>query len=84
MGPNFRYCARNYFDCADHSSRSRTSRSPSTCTRRASGSASVTPRFLPFSFRGRLPTARPLVRAYLGFPPAWRVIGKQFLVVGER
>ena len=84
MGPNFRYCAREYFDCADHSlalSHVSVAEHLYTAGFRV---ASVTPRFLPFSFRGRLPTARPLVRAYLAFPPAWRVMGKQFLVVGER
>ena len=84
MGPNFRYCARDYFDCADHTlalSDVSVAEHLHTAGYRV---ASVTPRFLPFSFRGRLPTAPRLVRAYLAFPVAWRAIGKQFLVVGER
>jgi hypothetical protein len=84
MGPNFRYCASDYFDCADHTlalSDVSVAEHLHTAGYRV---ASVTPRFLPFSFRGRLPTAPGLVRAYLAFPAAWRAIGKQFLVVGER
>ena len=84
MGPNFRYCARDYYDCADHTlalSDVSVAEHLHTAGYRV---ASVTPRFLPFSFRGRLPTAPGLVRAYLAFPAAWRAIGKQFLVVGER
>ena len=34
-------------------------------------------RFLPYSTKGRLPSARLLTRAYLAFPPAWLVMGKQ-------
>ncbi len=41
-------------------------------------------RFLPYSTKGRLPAHRTLVRAYLAFPPAWWLLGKQTLYVGER
>ena len=41
-------------------------------------------RFLPYSVKGRLPAHPSLVRAYLAFPPAWRVLGKQTLYVGVR
>jgi SAM-dependent methyltransferase len=84
MGPNFRYCAAEYFDCADHTV---------ALTHVAVGEhlhaagfevASITPRFLPYSFRGRLPPSPALTRAYLRFRPAWRLLGKQFLIVGTR
>ena len=41
-------------------------------------------RFLPYSTKGRLPASGPLVRAYLAFPLAWRLLGKQTLYVGTR
>jgi hypothetical protein len=44
----------------------------------------VVPRFLPYSFSGVLPASAALVRAYLHMPLVWRVLGKQFLVVGRR
>jgi SAM-dependent methyltransferase len=84
MGPNFRYCARDYFDFADHTV---------VLTERgleehlyAAGFeiVAVHPRFLPYTFTGRLPSHPALVRAYLRFPLAWRVFGKQFLAVAER
>lgn len=83
LGPNFRYCAREYFDCADH-----TLALTHTSVEEHVYSAGFTvdtvePRFLPFSFRGRLPTGHRLVRAYLRFPPAWRLLGKQFLVIAH-
>ena len=84
MGPNFRYCPKEYFDCADHTvvlSHVAVAEHLFTAGYEVER---VTPRFLPFSFRGRLPTSPVLVRAYLSFAPAWWLIGKQFLVVGRR
>jgi hypothetical protein len=84
IGPNFRYCAREYFDFADHNV---------ILTDRAVGEhlyaagfeiKSVDGRFLPYSFTARLPSHPVLVDAYLRFPPAWRILGKQFLAVAER
>ncbi len=84
MGPNFRYCAREYFDFADHTV---------VLTERgveehlyAAGFEirEVHPQFLPYTFTGSLPSHPALVRAYLRFPLAWRILGKQFLVIAER
>ena len=84
MGPNFRYCAREYFDMADHTL---------IFTHRAIAEhlyaagfepVRVEPRFLPYSFTGRLPPSPALTRRYLRTPLAWRVVGKQFLVIGRR
>jgi len=84
MGPNFRYCSREYFDCADHVL-------PLTHVAAAEhlygagfDVTSITARFLPYSFRSRLPPSPLLVRAYLSTPMVWRLFGKQFLVLGKR
>ncbi len=82
MGPNFRYCAREYFDCADHSlalSHVSVAEHLYTAGFRV---ASVTPRFLPFSFRGRLPTA-PTAGPRLPRLPA-RLAGDGQAVPGRR
>jgi len=42
------------------------------------------PKFLPYSFRGHLPPSAAPTRLYLRFRPAWRLLGKQFLVIGRR
>jgi SAM-dependent methyltransferase len=44
----------------------------------------VVVRFLPYTTRSHLPRARLLVRTYLAFPPAWLLLGKQTLYVGEK
>jgi SAM-dependent methyltransferase len=41
-------------------------------------------RFLPYSTKSGLPSHPLLVRGYLAFPPAWWLLGKQTLYVGER
>ena len=43
----------------------------------------LVPAFLPYSTKSRLPSHPLLVRAYLRFPPAWRVLGRQTLYVAE-
>jgi hypothetical protein len=84
MGPNFRHTVREYFDFADHTV-ILTERG--VCEHLYAAGYRVVrvhARFLPYSFTGRLPSSPALVRAYLRFPPAWRVLGRQFLVIGER
>lgn len=83
MGPNYRYCAGEYWDCADHYV---------ALTHTAIGEhlyaagfepQRIIPRYLPYSFRGILPPSRALTRTYLRMPFAWRLLGKQFLVIGR-
>jgi SAM-dependent methyltransferase len=84
MGPNFRYSAREYFDFADH--RVILTEESATEHLYAAGFEikQVFPRFLPYSFGGRLPTHPALVRAYLSTPLVWPLLGKQFLIIAER
>jgi SAM-dependent methyltransferase len=84
IGPNFRYCAREYFDCADHTVV--LSHVAATEHVYAAGFdvTEVTPRFLPYSFRSRLPASRLLARAYLRAPLMWPLAGKQFLILGRK
>lgn len=84
MGPNFRYCAREYFDFADHKV-ILTERSVAEHLYAAGFQPSmVRSRYLPYSFTGRLPSHPSLVRTYLKFPQLWKLFGKQFLVVAEK
>ncbi len=84
MGPNFRYCSREYFDMADHTL-SLTHLAIAEHLYAAGFTVErIEPRFLPYSFTGRLPPSSALTRRYLRTPLAWRVLGKQFLVIGKR
>lgn len=84
MGPNFRYAAATYFDDADHSVA--LSHESVAAHLHAAGFEvdRVVPRFVPFSFKSRLPTAPWLVRLYLRLPVVWPLLGRQLLVIARR
>jgi SAM-dependent methyltransferase len=84
MGPNFRYCAKEYFDCADHNVILTHIGVEEHLYGAGFEIEDVDARFLPYSFRSRFPSSPALTRRYLSTPLAWRVFGKQFLVVGRR
>jgi SAM-dependent methyltransferase len=84
MGPNMRMVPGAYWDFWDH-------HLPLTERSLAEGLLiagyeleRVTARFLPYSTKSRLPSASFLVAAYLHFPLAWRIMGKQFFVVARK
>lgn len=84
MGPNFKYTYRSYFDFADHT----VILSELGLAEHIFGAGfnihRIYPKFLPLSFRGRLPVNKYLTRLYLYMPLAWRFFGKQFLVIGRK
>jgi SAM-dependent methyltransferase len=84
LGPNFRYCYKEYFDYFDHYL-------PLTekAVVEALGLAGfemglVADRTLPFTFRSRLPSWPWLVRLYLKAPWVWRLFGAQFFIVARK
>ena len=84
LQPNIKLVGPAYWDFIDH-------RVPLTEESLSEAAAfagferqEVIRRFLPYSVKGRLPAHPLLVKAYLHFPPAWRLLGKQTLYVGKR
>ena len=83
--PNIRYLPGRYWDYFDH-------HLPLTHLSLAEALelagydvVESVPRFLPYTVKNsRLPVRASLVRAYLRVPPAWRLLGRQMLVVGRR
>ncbi len=84
VGPNFKYVSRDYFDCADHTLALTHVAVAEHLYAAGFTVDEVVPRFLPFSFRGLLPPSPRLTRYYLGMRPAWRLLGKQFLLVASK
>jgi SAM-dependent methyltransferase len=84
MGPNFRYCAREYFDCADHTVILTHVSLAEHLYAAGFSVTALTPRFLPYSFRGLLPPSPQLTSTYLRTPALWRVLGKQFLAIARK
>ena len=84
LGPNFRYCFKQYFDYFDHYL-PLTEKAVVEAIRLAGFEPEVVlPRTLPYTFRSRLPSWPWLVRLYLNLPVAWRLFGAQFFVVGRK
>lgn len=84
MGPNYRYCADEYWDCADHWVALTHVAIAEHLYAAGFEPVKIVPRYLPYSFRGILPPSKALTRMYLRTPIAWRLLGKQFLVIGQR
>ena len=84
LQPNIRLVGPRYWDFIDH----RVALTERSLLEAAELAGLVTvdlvTRFLPYSTKGRLPTAPALVRAYLALRPAWWLLGKQTLFVGAR
>ena len=84
MGPNYRYCAKEYWDCADHYVALTHVAIAEHLYSAGFEPERIIPRYLPYSFRGILPPSPRLTGLYLRAPLAWKLLGKQFLVVGRR
>lgn len=84
LGPNFRYCMGEYFDCADHTLALTHVAVTEHLYAAGFEIGAVIPRFLPYSFRGMLPASPGLARAYLKMPALWQLLGKQFLVLASK
>jgi SAM-dependent methyltransferase len=83
LQPNIRYVGAAYWDFIDHRV-ALTERSLVEAARAAGFEVeTLIPRFLPYSTKGRLPRSPWLVRAYMNFPLAWRLMGKQTLLVAH-
>jgi Methyltransferase domain len=84
LGPNFKYCPREYFDCADHTVILTHVAVQEHLYAAGFELESVAPRFLPFSFRGLLPPSARLTRTYLRTPAMWPLLGKQFFLIARK
>ncbi|MEX2184337.1 MAG: methyltransferase domain-containing protein, partial [Chloroflexota bacterium] len=84
LQPNIRLVGPRYWDFIDHRV-ALTERSLLEAAELGGlGTVDLVTRFLPYSTKGRLPADPRLVRAYLAFRPAWWLLGRQTLYVGER
>jgi len=84
LQPNIRLIGGRYWDFIDHHV-ALTERSLVEAAELAGlRTHGLITRFLPYTTKSRLPQDPRLVRLYLRFPPAWWLLGKQTLYVGER
>jgi SAM-dependent methyltransferase len=83
LQPNIRYVGAAYWDFIDH----RVALTEHSLVEAAQTAGfeveHLVPRFLPYTTKSRMPQASWLVRAYLRAPLAWRLMGKQTLLVAR-
>jgi SAM-dependent methyltransferase len=84
LGPNLRYLPGRYWDFYDHHLPLTHLSLAEALRLRGFDIEVLIDRFLPYTTRGRTPTHPALVRLYLKLPLAWRMMGRQFLVVGTK
>jgi SAM-dependent methyltransferase len=84
LQPNVRLVGGAYWDFIDHKVALTEHSLVEAAELAGFTTVEVIARFLPYTTKSRLPQSRRLVRTYLKFRPAWRVLGKQTLYVGRR
>lgn len=84
LQPNIRLVGGSYWDFIDHQT-ALTEKSLEEAAHMAGfKTREIITRFLPYTTKSRLPQSPAFVRAYLAFRPAWLLLGKQTLYVGEK
>jgi ubiquinone/menaquinone biosynthesis C-methylase UbiE len=83
LQPNIRFCRKDYWMFFDHITPldDRALNEALAMTDFVTEKTIV--RFLPYTTKSYLPKATALVRAYLRFPPLWRIFGQQTFVVAR-
>lgn len=84
MGPNIRYLAAEYWDFYDHYLPLSHLSLEEGLVQAGYEVPLIVPRFLPYTTRSPLPRHPSLIALYLKIPLAWRIFGKQFLLVGQK
>jgi len=81
---NVRYAYKQYWDFFDHNI-PLTDKSLAEALELAGFKINkIYPRFLPYTTKSRLPWNDWLVKAYLRIPLAWKILGAQAFIVGEK
>jgi SAM-dependent methyltransferase len=84
LQPNIRLIGGSYWDFIDHQTALTEKSLGEAATMAGFKTKQVITRFMPYTTKSRLPQHPILVRAYLSFPPAWWLMGKQTLYLGEK
>jgi SAM-dependent methyltransferase len=84
LGPNIRYAYKEYWDFYDHYLSLSHLSLGEGLVMGGFELERVIDRFLPYTMVGKTPTHDFLIRAYLALPLAWKIMGKQFLVVAKK
>lgn len=84
LQPNIRLVGARYWDYIDHHVALTEESIKEAATIAGLATERTITRFLPYTFKSRLPASPALVRWYLRLPLAWHLMGKQTLYVARR
>jgi SAM-dependent methyltransferase len=84
LQPNIRLIGGAFWDFIDHQTALTDKSLAEAAVMAGFTTKKVIARFLPYTTKSRLPQHPLLVRAYLAFPPAWLLLGRQTLYLGEK
>jgi SAM-dependent methyltransferase len=84
LQPNIRYVGHAYWDFYDHLIPLTHVSCEELLRNCGFEIESAIPRFLPYTTKSRIPQSPALVALYLRIPLAWRILGKQFLMVARK
>lgn len=84
MGPNMRYCLKEYWDFLDHRLPLTERSLKEAMELRGFRVIECIDRLLPYSMESHRQVSPKLISYYCRLPFAWRFFGKQFLLVAER
>jgi SAM-dependent methyltransferase len=84
LQPNIKYAYAEYWDFYDHHTALSHLSAAEGFSLAGFEIVELIDRFLPFSTKSALPKHPALVRAYLACPWAWKIMGKQFLIVAAK
>jgi SAM-dependent methyltransferase len=84
LQPNIRYLGSRYWDFYDHTTPLTHLSLREALLKNGFEVELLFPKFLPYTFKSRIPSAEWLVRLYLRLRPAWWVLGKQMFAVAVR
>ncbi|MDR2470416.1 MAG: class I SAM-dependent methyltransferase [Tannerella sp.] len=84
MQPNIKYVGGAYWDFFDHHT-PLTEKSIKEALELCGFHVNrLIPKFLPYTTKSKIPQFSWLIALYLHFPPAWKIMGKQSLVIAEK
>ncbi len=84
LQPNIRYLGSSYWDFYDHTTPLTHLSLREALLKNGFEVELLIPRFLPYTFKSKIPSAGWMVRLYLKFRPAWWLLGKQMFAVAVR
>lgn len=84
LQPNIRLIGGSYWDFIDHQTALTEKSLDEAATMSGFRTKEVIARFMPYTTKSYLPQHPLFVRAYLAFPPAWWLLGKQTLYLAEK